>query len=125
MTASPKGRNLSLHRPVPDAAEHIQVEDAGVPVIQRSQQNSYCNNGPDVNPFRWIEGEIETKSDNGKDGNRESVTDVHCALIKARLRLEANTAVRAMLVHHIEAGEVRSGIGENSALTTAWAFTAQ
>ena len=85
-----------------DPSKHIEVQDAGIPVIQWNSQQHNSDGDTNVYPLRRIAKHIKNHTNDNDDSNRKRVTDIHCPLIKPRFGFKTDSTMGACLVHYIE-----------------------
>ena len=114
---------LRQARIVFEPAEESQVHYTRVPVVQGREHEHNGDNDAYINPFRRVAKIIEEKTHDKYHRYGETITYIHCSLIKSRLWLEAYPTMRAGFIHNVEFGNLCCRVLENIAFTAARALT--
>jgi hypothetical protein len=114
---------LRQARVVFEPSKESEVQYAGIPIVQGRQQEHNGYNDSDIHPFRRVTKVIEHETHDHNHCHGERIANIHCSLIEPRFRLKAYPAVRAVLIHYVEFGNLRNGVLEHITFPAPWTLT--
>ena len=109
--------------PILYAAKRIQIDNAGIAIVKRRDQDHKRYDDADVDPFVGISQQVQDQADDEDARNGDAIAYVHGALVETGLGFQPHTAVRAGVVHFIKVGELRNRIRKNISLPATGALT--